>query len=172
MGRSILPWLKHSTNWGTWLRCAISWMRQKNGSKRSADTYLAVYGDHHYLVAIALANLAGVSMDKKDYPRAERRFRDVIRRYQETLPADNVNLAIAHIKLGRTLLRENRYQDAESETQSGYEILAKQSSPSTSFIRGALKDLAAEYEGLNQPLQAARFRAELADATGNPSTTK
>ncbi len=140
--------------------------------ERAADIYRAVYGDHHYLVAIALSNVAGISMDKKDYPRAEQLFRDVIRRYKETLPADNVNLAIAHIKLGRTLLRQNRYKDAESETLSGYAIVAKQSSPSTSFIRAARKDLAAEYEALNQPQEAARFRAELADATGNSSTAK
>ncbi len=140
--------------------------------QRAADIYRAVYGDHHYLVAIALSNEAGISMDKKDYPRAEQLFRDVIRRYKETLPPDNVNLAIAHIKLGRTLLRQNRYKDAESETLAGYAILAKQSSPSTSFIRAARKDLAAEYEALNQPQEAARFRAELADAAGNSSTAK
>src|ERR1700675_2835641 len=132
--------------------------------QRAADIYRAVYGDHHYLVAIALSNVAGITYDKKDYPRAEQLFRDVIRRYEETLPADNVNLAIAHIKLGRTLLHENRYKDAEPETLAGYEILVKQSSPSTSFIHAARKDLAAEYDALNQPQQAARFRAELAAA--------
>ena len=135
--------------------------------QRAADIYRTVYGDHHYLVAIALSNVAGITYDKKDYPRAEQLFRDVIRRYKETLPADNVNLAIAHIKLGRTLLHDNRYKDAEPETLAGYEILIKQSSPSTSFIRAARKDLAAEYEALNQPQQAARFRAELAAAAAN-----
>ena len=137
--------------------------------QRAADIYRTVYGDHHYLVAIALSNVAGISYDKKDYPRAEQLFRDVIRRYKETLPADNVNLAIAHIKLGRALLHENRYKDAEPETLAGYEILIKQSSPSTSFIHAARKDLAAEYEALNQPQQAARFRAELAAAAAKPA---
>jgi serine/threonine-protein kinase len=137
--------------------------------RRAVDIYRAVYGDHHYLVAIALSNLAGISMDKKNYPRAEQLFRDVIRRYAETLPADNVNIAIAHIKLGRTLLRQNRYTDAEPETLAGYEILIRQSSPSTSFTRAARKDLAAEYEALNQPQKAARFRAELAEVTANSS---
>jgi len=139
--------------------------------RRAVDIYRAVYGDHHYLVAIALSNLAGISMDKKNYPRAEQLFRDVIRRYAETLPADNVNIAIAHIKLGRTLLRQNRYKDAEPETLAGYEILIRQSSPSTSFTRAARKDLAAEYEALNQPQKAARFRAELAEVTANSSNT-
>jgi serine/threonine protein kinase/tetratricopeptide (TPR) repeat protein len=139
--------------------------------RRAVDIYRAVYGDHHYLVAIALSNVAGIAMDKKDYPRAEQLFRDVIRRYTETLPADNVNTGIAHIKLGRTLLRQNRYKDAEPETRAGYEILIKQSSPSTSFTRAARKDLAAEYEALNQPQKAARFRAELAEVTANSSNT-
>ena len=140
--------------------------------ERAADIYRSVYGDHHYLVAIALSNVASISNDKKDYPRAEQQFRDVIRRYKETLPADNVNLGIAQIKLGRTLLRQNRYKDAEPETLAGYEILNKQSSPSTSFIRAARKDLAAEYDALNQPQQAARFRAELAAAAGNAPNAK
>jgi serine/threonine protein kinase/tetratricopeptide (TPR) repeat protein len=139
--------------------------------QRAADIYRAVYGDHHYLVAIALSNVAGIIYDKKDYPRAEQLFRDVIRRYKETLPADNVNLAIAHIKLGRALLHDKRYKDAEPETLAGYEILTKQSSPSTSFIHAARKDLAAEYDALNQPQQAARFRAELASAAA-PSTSR
>src|SRR6202040_3012582 len=113
--------------------------------QRAADIYRTVYGDHHYLVAIALSNVAGITYDKKDYPRAEQLFRDVVRRYQETLPADNINLGIVQVKLGRTLLREKRYADAESETLAGYEILIKQSSPSTSFIHAARKDLAADY---------------------------
>lgn len=137
--------------------------------RRVVDIYRAVYGDHHYLVAIALSNVASITFDKKDYPRAERLFRDVVRRCEETLTADNVNTGIAHIKLGRTLLREKRYKDAEPESLAGYEILSKQSSPSTSFIRAARKDLAAEYEALNQPQQAARFRAELAEAAANSS---
>ncbi len=139
--------------------------------RRAVVIYRAVYGDHHYLVAIALSNVAGISMDKKDYPHAEELFRDVIRRYSETLPADNVNIGIAHIKLGRTLLRENRYKDAEPETRAGYEILIRQSSSSTSFTRAARKDLTAEYEALNRPQEAARFRAELAQVTANSTNT-
>jgi eukaryotic-like serine/threonine-protein kinase len=73
--------------------------------------------------------------------------------------------------LGRTLLREKKYKDAELETRAAYEILIKQSSSSSSFTRAARKDLAAEYDALNEPQQAARFRAELADAAAKASTT-
>ncbi|MGB8013415.1 MAG: serine/threonine-protein kinase [Terriglobales bacterium] len=137
--------------------------------QRAADIYRSVYGDHHYLVAIAFSNVADTYMHQKDYAHAELLFRDVVRRFQETLPADNVNLGIAHLKLGRTLLRENRYKDAEPETLAGYEIVAKQSSPATSFMHAARTDLASEYEALNQPEKASRFRAELADATTKAS---
>ncbi len=140
--------------------------------QRAADIYRAVYGDHHYLVAIALSNVADTYMHQKDYARAEQLFRDVVRRFKETLGADNVNLGIAHLKLGRTLLRENRYKDAEGETLAGYEILIKQSSPSTSFIRAARTDLVADYDALHQPEKAARFRAELANATHPPQTAQ
>jgi eukaryotic-like serine/threonine-protein kinase len=59
-------------------------------------------------VAIALANVASQYLDKKDYASAEPIFRDVIRRLTEVLPPDNVNTGIARIKLGRTLLQQNR----------------------------------------------------------------
>jgi eukaryotic-like serine/threonine-protein kinase len=85
-----------------------------------------------------------------------------------------VNTGIARIKLGRTLLRQNRYKEAEAETLAGYEILTKQTSPSISFLRAARKDLVAEYEGLQRPEPAAKFRAELAaaDPKSPEATTK
>jgi serine/threonine-protein kinase len=129
--------------------------------RRVADIYRGVYGEHHYLVAIALSNVAYGYLNKKDYPRAEQLFRDVVRRFTETLSADNVNTGIARIKLGRAILRQNRFQEAREETMAGYQILVKQTNPAISFLQAARKDLAAEYDGLNQPEMAAKFRAEL-----------
>jgi len=143
--------------------------------RRVVDIYRAIYGDHHFYVAIALSNLAGIYMDKKDYSRAEPIFRDVVRRLTETLGPENVNTGIAEIKLGRTLLREKKYKEAEVETLAGYENQIKQTSPSTSFVRAARKDLAADYEALNQPEKAATLRAELAaaeNASANVSAKK
>jgi len=50
------------------------------------------------------------------------------------------------------------------EILAGYENLMKQANPGTSYLRGARKDLAAEYDALEQPEEAARFRAELVAA--------
>ena len=100
-------------------------------------------------------------MDKKDYAGAESIYRDVVHRFTEALSSDNVNTGIAHIKLGRTLLREKRFKEAETESLAGYNVLIKQTSNSTSFLKAARKDLAAEYEALKQSDKAAKFHAEL-----------
>jgi hypothetical protein len=64
--------------------------------------------------------------------------------------------------LGRVLLAERRYQEAEAQSSAGYRILAKQTSPSMVFRRYACEDLVAEYQALHQPERAKQFRAELA----------
>jgi len=136
--------------------------------RRVVEIYRSIYGDHHPFVAIALSNIGTVLLDRKDYSGAEAIYRDVVRRFTEALGANSVNTAIARIKLGRTLLRERRYQDAAEETLTGYQVLTKQTSPSTSFLRAARKDLVADYEALKKPDQAARFRAELLMASDSP----
>jgi eukaryotic-like serine/threonine-protein kinase len=130
--------------------------------RRVAEIYRSIYGDHHYLVAIALANVASQYMDNKDYAAAEPIFRDVIRRLTEVLPPDNVNTGIARIKLGRTLLRQNRFADAEAQTHAGFDSLSKQMDPTVSWLRSARKDLVAEYTGMNRPDQAAKFKEAIA----------
>jgi len=124
----------------------------------------SVYGEKNFQVAVALGNLANVYLEKKQYARSEQLYRDVVRRFTETLSADDLDTGIAQIKLGRVLLRERRYHEAEALTSVGYGILAKQTSPSMKFRRLACEDLAAEYEALHQPEKAKQFRAELATA--------
>ena len=128
--------------------------------QRAADIYRGVHGERHYLVAIELSNVAYMHLQRKDYGVAETLFREVIPLFAETLSPDNVNTGIARIKLGRTLLRAGRYAEAEQESLAGYEIVAKQASPSISFLRAARTDLIASYEAMQQPDKAARFRAE------------
>jgi hypothetical protein len=72
-----------------------------------------------------------------------------------------LNDAVAHVKLGRTLLREGHVAEAEPETLYGYKFLVKNVSPNDQFLAGARKDLAADYDILHRPELAARYRAEL-----------
>jgi serine/threonine-protein kinase len=136
--------------------------------KREAEIYRAVYGEHHYLLATALSNLGSVYMGRQEWTRAEGIFRKVIPIYVETQSANNINTGIARIKLGRTLLRQNRYAEAEAQTRAGYDTLVTQMDPKVSWLASARKDLVEEYGALKQSDQAARFRAELTATEAKP----
>lgn len=96
--------------------------------RQEAEIYRAVYGDHHNFVAVALSNVAAMHMERKDYTHAEEMFRDVVRRFTQSLGPDNVNTGVARLKLGHTILKEGRDKDALAETLAGYEIVSKQAS--------------------------------------------
>jgi eukaryotic-like serine/threonine-protein kinase len=132
---------------------------------RMADIYREVYNGKHYYIGIALANLGGVYGEQKQYARAENFYRQALQMYGQTLPPDHQNVGITKVRLGRALLLQHRYSDAETESRGGYEILLK-TNPDAHWTKNARKDLAEEYEALNQPEKAAPFRAAL----GNPET--
>ena len=129
---------------------------------RVTAIYRKVHGDNHYQTGIGLSNLASVYMAGKQFPRAETLFREAIAIYTKTLPATHTNIGIAKIKLGRTLLRQQRYAEAATETLAGYEILKPQMDPNVSWLKSARTDLIEEYDALKQPEQAAKFKAEQA----------
>jgi tetratricopeptide (TPR) repeat protein len=125
--------------------------------RRSAEIYRSAYGDGSERVATEMSNLASVYLKEKKYVSAEQIFKEVVLRFTKAFSADNLNTGIAQIKLGRTLLREQRFREAEEHTRSGYDILLKQTNPSTSFVLGAREDLAAIYTALKRPVEAQKF---------------
>jgi serine/threonine-protein kinase len=137
--------------------------------QRMIDIYRVVYHGHHYLIANAESNLAAVYMDRKEYPRAEKLFRDALQLYIETQSPDDVNTGIAHIKLGRTLLRAGRYREAEEQTLAGYKILINKSNPAESFVRAARKDLRADYEALGQPEKGSQYQEPIVAKAATPA---
>ena len=78
-----------------------------------------------------------------------------------TTAQHNESTGIVQIDLGRGLLKERHYQDAEAHSLAGYKILADHNSPAKKFRRYACEDLAAEYEALHQPGKAMQFQSEL-----------
>ncbi|MGH9668297.1 MAG: tetratricopeptide repeat protein, partial [Bryobacteraceae bacterium] len=123
-----------------------------------ADIYKAAYGERHYRYPLALSNLASVYLQRGEYIRAEAMYRQVIQLFTETLSADHQYTGIAQIKLGRALVRQKRYAEAEPHTLAGYRILMKQTSPTVTWLQAARKDLAAIYDALHEPAKAAGFR--------------
>ncbi len=105
--------------------------------RRVQDIYGKAYGEHHYLYAISLSNLASVSLKRKEYVRAERLSREAVEHFTEALSASHPYTGIAQIKLGRAMLRQKRYSEAESHSLAGYQILVKQTSPSVTWLQSA-----------------------------------
>jgi tetratricopeptide (TPR) repeat protein len=130
--------------------------------KRIVDIYKSVYAGKHYLIGIAEANLASVYAARKEPARAEPLYREALAMYAKTLPPDHLNVAITQIKLGRSLLRQNRFKEAETETLAGYRILSKQAKPSVTWLQQARKDLAAIYQELHETAKAEQMLAEQA----------
>jgi serine/threonine-protein kinase len=117
-------------------------------------------GDQHPFIAIAYSNMGSVCLDQKDYACAEKNYREAVRRLDAS-SEDSVNAVIAHLKLGRALLRESRFHDAEGETFPAYQYLVKHVPANNGFLSAARKDLAAIYDGMRNSEKAAHFRAEL-----------
>jgi eukaryotic-like serine/threonine-protein kinase len=130
--------------------------------RRIGDIYRSVYGDKHYLVGIATSNLAGVYMARHDYTTAERMYREAAAIFGKAQSSDHLNTGIARIKLGRSLLRQGRHAEAEVESKAGYDIVAKQTAPTVSWLKSAREDLVAAYDALHRTEEAARYRAEAA----------
>jgi serine/threonine-protein kinase len=130
--------------------------------RRIGVIYRSVYGDKHYLVAVAVSNLAGVFMARKDYSTAEHMYREAVNRFSEAQSADHLNTGIARIKLGRSLLQQQRYADAEAETFAGYSIVSKRAAPTVSWLKSAREDLVSVYEARHESMKAEMMRDEAA----------
>jgi serine/threonine-protein kinase len=105
-------------------------------------------------------------VERKEYARAERFYREALAMFAQTLPAGHPNVGVTRIKLGRALLRQHRYAQAEAESRAGYEIVSRTTNTSVRWLQSARQDLAEEYGALGQPEKAARFQAELASMKG------
>jgi eukaryotic-like serine/threonine-protein kinase len=120
-----------------------------------------VYREKHHLIGVAPSNLAGVHQDEERYAEAETLFRNVLRRYGETLAPDQQLVRIAHVRLGRTLLGQRRHAEAERGILDGYALLMKQATPRGRWVTVAREDLVTLYDAVQQPDKVAVYRAAL-----------
>jgi serine/threonine-protein kinase len=139
----------------------------QNYFTQARDTWKQLFGDQYPSVAVAYSNLGSVCLEKKDLPCAEKMYRDAVSRLDAS-SANSLNDTVAHLKLGRALLREGRFAEAEPESLFGYNGLVKQVGSNDRFLIMVRKDLAAIYDGLHDAAKAARFRSEL-EAAAQPA---
>ena len=128
--------------------------------RRMSDIYRSVYGTKHYLIGIAISNIGSVYSARNEHQRAEPFYREAIAMYEATQGPQHLNTGIGRVKLGRALLGQARYAEAENELLAGYGILTAQTSPSVSWLKNAREDLVKLYTASNQPEKAKRFQTE------------
>ena len=63
---------------------------------------------------VALINVGEVYFEEHKLPEAEKYFRETLDRFVAQLPKGHPNIAIAQVKLGKTLVLEHQYRDAET----------------------------------------------------------
>jgi eukaryotic-like serine/threonine-protein kinase len=127
---------------------------------QATDTWKQLFGDRYPSVAVAYSNLGSVCLEEKNLACAEQMYREAVSRFDK-YSANTLNDAVAHLKLGRALLREGRFKEAEPESLFGYKYLAGKVTPNDRFLATARKDLAAIYDGLHDAANAARYRSEM-----------
>lgn len=133
-------------------------------NKREVEIFRTIYGPRHQFTAKALRNLGTVYTAEGRYPDAENVLRQALDIYTQALPSGALNIGIAQVELGRVLLREKRYHEAEPYSLAGYEVIKQQAKPSLDYLRSARADLIEIYSALNQPGKAAQFQEPLTSA--------
>ena len=128
--------------------------------RREVTIYRTAFHDRHYLIGLALSNLAGVRIDRGDFAEGERFYREALRRYAETLPPGHLYHGIAHLKLGRALLKARRFDEALKETLAGFDVVSHQSEPAPRWLSMAHTDLGQEYDALGRRAEAAHAREQ------------
>ena len=130
------------------------------GFRRMLAIYRESFGEKHYLIGLALTNIGAVQMDRGRPRDAEPLFRDALKRYAETLPEDHAFVGIGRLRLGRSLLRQRRYEEALTESKAGYELLGAREKAPQEWLRSGREDLVAEYEALGRPNEARALRKD------------
>lgn len=129
--------------------------------ERAAAIDEKLFGAGNHQTATVKAHLAQVFIQERKYDRAEPLLRQSVQAFTARPLPGNLAVGAAEGLLGRVLLREGRYTEAEGYLAAAYGILAKQ--PGTSYLprlQEVREDLGMVYEKLRDPGKAAQFRQE------------
>ena len=118
----------------------------------------------HYLIGVALSNLADVEQRRGNSARAQELFRRVLSVYRDALPADHPLQGVGRVRFGHALLAAGQVAEAEVQSRAGYELLVQRKDPQAVWLDMARKDLASAYRTLGRSADADRFQAELTTA--------
>jgi serine/threonine-protein kinase len=130
--------------------------------RRAVAILQAKFGDTHHQTATAKANLAQVFIARKQDAQAEPLLREALKAQSEPPQPGNMSVGALHALLGCVLVRQKRYQEAESNLTAAYAILINQPKTYAKRLQEARQGLVEVYHALHQDDRANEFRAQLA----------
>jgi len=117
--------------------------------------------DHKDVMApMALSNLADVKHEQKQYSQAEILSRKALALAEHMLPPTHLYTGVILFELGRALLEERRFQEAEPYLIDSYTVLSKQGNPSMTALLKARKALIDDYRALGKTVEVRQLEAQ------------
>ncbi len=126
---------------------------------RAVATYRALYPKGSANTGIALGNQARVALARGDFPKAEAMLREALPLELLAFAADHRRVLSLHVLLGRALLGERRFAEAEANLLPAYASLAAQKDHGAEALGEASTALADLYREVEQPEREQHFRA-------------
>jgi serine/threonine-protein kinase len=133
--------------------------------ERAAAVFRNVTSEEHEFYVHQLSNLGSVYLAQKRYGEAERVLRSAVARLSAHLPGQRYT-GLALIRLGATLSRLQRYEEAERHSAAGYRVLRNLPGSSAVELDVARRTLEEIYGKLGQPEKVHQL---VADAARQPA---
>ncbi len=147
---------------------ALALAAQRDHNLSQAESYFiqilkvqhTLNGGRSAIAAMVINNLADLKREQKQYGTAEKLSRQALASVRQVLPPDHLYTGVILLGLGKTLLAEKRFREAEPYLLNSYAILAKQGNPSLGTLHKARAALIEDYAALGKPQEAPRMKSE------------
>lgn len=136
---------------------------------RAHRVYATVLPEGHHLSAYPLLTRATIELDRHEYRAAETTAREAQSILVQALSADHPATAMASCRLGRALLGQRRYGEAEAPLRSGTDVAAESTQLPPAYRVECLDGLAAVLEATGRPAEAQPYRSATTELTADAS---
>lgn len=124
--------------------------------------YVESFGPEHLHVGVSLMGLAGVEMDRGDFQKGEGFARQSLTVLEKKFPDGHWIVDKGKGMLGRCLLGQKRYEEAEVLLVDAFEGLYAQFGDVDGFVESPLRSLIELYKITNNQEKASYYQAKLA----------
>ena len=127
-------------------------------ARRTLEYRRSTLGSSHYYTGDAMMAMSVVAAETGRGEEAERLARDALRLYTAAGLGDLWLVSLPHAVLGRALLAQRRYTEAEVQLLEAHRRLRTQWPNGISFLSWTRRQLVTLYEAWGRPERAAQFR--------------